>query len=202
MAENYEEYDVGGDNDILIQSLTSEIGGQDGFDCASVDVMLRMARFDLLACFIGSDRKRCCNGRMADPHSPRLPHATTFRDGEIDAVGDILGALVAAGHADWSGEILRMTMLSGQEGTPKGGGDPDYAISAAVLTYLVDMGHLEWARNMCPHVLVYQKDAPADCYDLAFTLGHMVKSRKAKQAAQVLTSGGLFFSSFNHKPCR
>jgi len=33
-------------------------------------------------------------------------------------------------------------------------------------------------------LLVYQKQGP-DCYDFAFTLGHMVRSRKAKQASQV-----------------
>jgi len=41
---------------------------------------------------------------------------------------------VVAGHADWAGEILRMTMASTHAGT-----DPDYAISAAILTYLIDM---------------------------------------------------------------
>lgn len=58
-----------------------------------------------------------------------------YRDGEFDSVGDILGALVTASHANWAGEILRMTMVSSHAA----GSDPDYAISAAVLTYLIDM---------------------------------------------------------------
>ena len=92
-------------------------------------------------------------------------------------MGDVLGSLVAAGHADWAGEILRLTMVSLHA-------EPDYAIAAAVLTYLVDMGHGDWAHSMCPHLLVYKEQGP-DCYDLAFTLGHMVRSQKVKQAAQV-----------------
>ncbi len=42
MAENFDDYDVG-DNAILISELTQELSS-DGFDCASVDVLLRMAR--------------------------------------------------------------------------------------------------------------------------------------------------------------
>lgn len=42
MAGQFDEFDVG-DNTTLIASLLSEIES-DGYDCASVDVLVRMAR--------------------------------------------------------------------------------------------------------------------------------------------------------------
>ena len=39
----FDDFDVG-DNQTLIQALQTEIVAEDGFDCASVEVLIRMAR--------------------------------------------------------------------------------------------------------------------------------------------------------------
>ena len=102
-------------------------------------------------------------------------------------MGDILGQLASAGHALWSGELLRMTMWSAQAGTPgrPQGGEPDYNRAGDVLTYIVNMGHSDWATSIARNMLVYSESGP-DCYDLSFTLGAMVGVSKAAQAAKIL----------------
>lgn len=143
--EDYADYDTGG-NDDLVQSCLQDLA-QEGFDCASVDLLMRMAA-----------------------------------DGELLDLADVLSGLAAAKHPQDAGEILRMIMFSG--GRTKT--EPDYVTAAGILTLLVEQ-NLDSARQICPFLLVYQQQGP-DCYDVAFTIGHMVKARKAKQAAQLLKS--------------
>mmetsp|Transcript_36503 Transcript_36503/g.81268 ORF Transcript_36503/g.81268 Transcript_36503/m.81268 type:complete len:278 (+) Transcript_36503:191-1024(+) len=144
VPDDLDEYDFG--NEELISMCMKEIGSE-GFDCASVDLLLQMGR-----------------------------------DGEIDTVADVLGNLAGKGRPDWAAEISKMFM--GVSGTRSS--EPDYAVVASVLTYLVDQGHTDWAHIICRHLLVMQKQGSADCYDLAFVLGHMVKQRRAEQGGKIL----------------
>ena len=103
-------------------------------------------------------------------------------------MGDVLGALAESGHALWGGEILRMTMwpqASTPGRRPQQQSEPDYSTAAQVLTYIVNMGHGDWASGIARNMLVYGENGP-DCFDLSFTLGAMVGSSKATQAAKIL----------------
>lgn len=141
---NYADYDTSGGSEDLVQSCLQDLANE-GFDCASVDLLMRMAA-----------------------------------DGDVLDLADVLGGLVAAKHPQDAGEILRMIMFSGNKSAKT---EPDYATAAGILSLMVER-NLDAARQISPYLLVYQQQGP-DCYDVAFTIGHMVKARKGRQAAQV-----------------
>ena len=110
------------------------------------------------------------------------------RDGEIDTVGDVLGYLATKGQPNWAAEIAKILMgTSSSSQNPKD--QPDYAVLASVMTYLVDQGAagIESAHRIAKFLLVMRPhNTGADCFDLSEVIGHMAKQRKAPQGSKVL----------------